>query len=52
MRWRWDTPRDADEFEDRLRGVYGDLGVVARRDGQVTLVIADSPDVAKRLAGA
>jgi len=52
MRWRWDTPRDIDEFEDRLRGVYADLGVVARRNGQVTLVIADSPDVAERLAGA
>ena len=52
MRWRWDTPRDAGEFEDRLRGVYGDRGVVVRRNGQVTLVMADRRDVAERLAGA
>jgi hypothetical protein len=52
MRWRWDTPRDVSEFDDRLQGVYGDSGVVARRNGQVTLVIADSRDVAERLAAA
>ena len=31
MRWRWDTPRDVAEFEQRLRAM--DLGVVARRGG-------------------
>jgi hypothetical protein len=47
MRWRWDTPRDVAEFERRLRAM--DLGVVARRGGLVTLVVAPEP-LAERLA--
>ena len=52
MRWRWDTPRDEDEFEARLREVIGDRGVVVRRGGTVTLVVAPDRDLAERLAGA
>ena len=52
MRWRWDTPRDVDEFETRLREVMGDRGVVARRGGTVTLALAPDRDLAERLASA
>jgi hypothetical protein len=52
MRWRWDTPRDVGQFEERLRGVMEGRGVVARRGGSVTLVVADDRALAERLAGA
>jgi hypothetical protein len=52
MRWRWDTPRDEAEFAERLRGVMGDRGVIAQRDGLVTLAIAPTRDLAVRLANA
>jgi hypothetical protein len=51
MRWRWDTPRDEAEFLDRLRGVMGSRGVVARRGGEVTLAVAADRELAERLAG-
>jgi hypothetical protein len=50
MRWRWDTPRDADEFEQRAREMLGELGVVARRGGLVTLAVAEDRGLAQRLA--
>jgi hypothetical protein len=48
MRWRWDTPRDVAEFDDRLRELQ--LGVVTRRGGLVTLVVAPDRRLAERLA--
>jgi hypothetical protein len=48
MRWRWDTPRDVAEFEERLRAMQ--LGAVARRGGLVTLVVAQDRRLAERLA--
>src|SRR3954454_15467382 len=53
MRWRWDTQRDAAEFETALRGVE-----IARVDGAtveahgdtVTLVLAPTPALARRVA--
>jgi hypothetical protein len=53
MRWRWDTERDAGEFETALRGAP-----VARVDGAtveahgdtVTLVLAPTPALARRVA--
>ncbi len=39
MRWVWDSPRDVDEFEKRLRGVMEDRGAVTRRGGAVTLAV-------------
>ena len=48
MRWRWDTPRDVTEFEERLRAMQ--LGVVTRRDGVVTLAVAPDRRLAERLA--
>ncbi|MDA0165743.1 hypothetical protein OM076_36085 [Solirubrobacter ginsenosidimutans] len=53
MRWRWDTPRDAREFETALRAAP-----VARVDGAtveahgdtVTLVLAPTPALARRVA--
>jgi hypothetical protein len=50
MRWRWDTPRDVAEFEDRLRETLGDRGAVVRRGGTVTLAVASDHDLAERLA--
>ena len=52
MRWRWDTPRDADEFHQRARDALSDLGRVTRRGGLVTLVVAGDRRLARRLAGA
>ncbi len=57
MRWVWDTPGDADEFEAKLRQFARDssLGagvVVARRGGAVTLALAPSPAAARRAATA
>ena len=52
MRWRWDTPRDADEFYERAREALSDRGLVTRRGGLVTLVVADDRGLAERLAGA
>jgi hypothetical protein len=53
MRWRWDTPRDAREFETALREWLprqpGPSAVVARgRD--VTLALAPDAALARRLA--
>ncbi|HEY6887922.1 MAG TPA: hypothetical protein VI300_09090 [Solirubrobacter sp.] len=53
MRWRWDTSRDAREFESALRAAP-----VAREDGAaveahgdtVTLVLAPTPALARRVA--
>jgi hypothetical protein len=50
MRWRWDTARDVAEFEAQARAMLGDLGVVMRRGGQVTLAVAADRRVAERLA--
>jgi hypothetical protein len=50
MRWRWDTPRDVAEFEDRLRETLGDRGAVVRHGGTVTLAVASDHDLAERLA--
>ena len=69
VRWRWDTPADAREFEAKLRQWVGDgLGAtaqdggtfgidgghvaVATRDGAVTLAMAPSGPLARRLAAA
>jgi hypothetical protein len=51
MRWRWDTPRDAAEFEARAGETLRELGVVARRGGLVTFAIAGDRALAGRLAG-
>jgi hypothetical protein len=51
MRWRWDTRRDEAEFAERLVEVIGDRGVVTRRDGTVTLVVAPTRGLAERLSG-
>ena len=55
MRWRWDSARDAREFEVALRAwvserTAGGPAHVASRDGQVTLVLAPSLELAERLA--
>ena len=51
MRWRWDTPRDEQQFAAKLEQ-FGELNdaIVTRRGGEVTLVIAP-PGVAERVAG-
>jgi hypothetical protein len=53
MRWRWDSPRDAREFETALRAWArqrpGTLRVASRR-GQVSLALAPSAELADRLA--
>ncbi len=58
MRWRWDTPRDADEFAKRLEGfAASELGeregqvAVDHSRGTVTLIVAPSPQLAARLTG-
>jgi len=58
VRWRWDTPADAQEFETKLRqwvvdglgDVEGGRVVVAERDGAVTLAMAPDERLARRLA--
>lgn len=52
MRWRWDSPRDVDEFEAKLRAWAEGRrdAVVARRGGRVTLAVADERSLAERLA--
>jgi hypothetical protein len=50
MRWRWDTPRDLDQFWARARATLGELGAVTRRGGHVTLVVASDRRLARRLA--
>ncbi|HWM09769.1 MAG TPA: hypothetical protein VNO82_10495 [Solirubrobacteraceae bacterium] len=52
MRWRWDTPRDADEFYARAREALGERGLVARRGDVITLVVAEDERLAERLARA
>jgi hypothetical protein len=52
MRWRWDTPRDADEFVARARDMLSERGLVTRRGDVVTLVVTDDRRLAGRLAGA
>ena len=53
MRWRWDSARDAREFETALRAWGrerpGPLRVASRR-GQVSLVLAPTAELADRLA--
>jgi hypothetical protein len=57
-RWRWDTPADAREFETKLRqwvrdglgDVEGGAVAVDARDGAVTLAMAPSGALARRLA--
>jgi hypothetical protein len=59
-RWRWDTPRDSREFARKLRqwvrdglgAVDGGAVVVASRDGAVTLAMAPTGGLARRLAAA
>ena len=55
MRWRWDSGRDAREFEAALRTWVGKRPArspasVASRGGQITLVLAPSLELAERLA--
>jgi hypothetical protein len=56
MRWAWDTPRDEAEFAAALRALVADglpdssRAAVGRAGGLVTLAIAPSPDLARRLA--
>jgi hypothetical protein len=57
MRWRWDTARDLREFAQRLRAWTGDAvrpaehaAAVAVRAGAVTLALAPSPALARRVA--
>jgi hypothetical protein len=54
MRWVWDTPRDEREFAAKLREFAAGLkspGVaVAARGGAVTLALAPSQPLARRLA--
>lgn len=55
MRWRWDSARDAREFEAALRAWVGKRparspATVASRDGQITLVLAPSLELGERLA--
>ena len=60
VRWRWDTPADAREFEAKLRqwvvdglgAVEGGRVVVAERNGAVTLAMAPTGPLANRLAAA
>jgi hypothetical protein len=60
LRWRWDTPRDEREFAVKLRQWVRDgLGAVdegdvavAERDGEVTLAMAPTGELARRLAAA
>ena len=59
-RWRWDTPRDEREFAVKLRqwvrdglgAVDGGDVAVAERDGEVTLAMAPTGELARRLAAA
>lgn len=55
IRWRWDTPADAAEFEAALRlfaeEVAGGSAVVTSDGGVIQLAIAPSSDEAERLAG-
>ena len=53
MRWRWDTRRDAREFETVLREWLADQpgpSAVAARGRDVTLALAPDPGLARRLA--
>ena len=54
MRWVWDTPRDEREFAAKLRQFASQLRspgrAVAVRDGAVTLALAPSAALARRLA--
>ena len=53
MRWRWDTRRDAREFETVLREWLADQpgpSAVAPRGRDVTLALAPDPGLARRLA--
>jgi hypothetical protein len=60
VRWRWDTPRDSREFAVKLRqwvrdglgAVDGGDVAVAERGGAVTLAMAPSGRLARRLAAA
>jgi hypothetical protein len=53
MRWRWDTRRDAREFETVLRlsaAARGDGAAVEARGDTVTLVLAPTPALARRVS--
>ena len=60
VRWRWDTPRDSREFAAKLRqwvrdglgAVDGGRVAVAERGGAVTLAMAPTGGLARRLAAA
>jgi hypothetical protein len=60
VRWRWDTPRDEREFAVKLRqwvrdglgAVDGGEVAVAEHGGEVTLAMAPSGPLARRLAAA
>ena len=65
VRWRWDTPADSREFAAKLRqwvrragaraadlGIDGGHVAVAERGGAVTLAMAPSGPLARRLAAA
>ena len=52
IRWRWDTPQDADEFMTALREVQWPDGVaadIASAGGEVRLGVATSTELAGRL---
>jgi hypothetical protein len=51
VRWRWDTPQDAAEFESALRTVkFASPSAIATRAGVVTLALAPSQQLAQALA--
>jgi hypothetical protein len=49
MRWRWDTERDAGEFERALRAARVDGATVEAHGDTVTLVLAPTPALARRV---
>jgi hypothetical protein len=53
IRWRWDTPRDAAEFETALRKIkFRDSSAIRTFDGVVTLAIAPYEALAQRIVRA
>ena len=49
MRWRWDSVRDAREFETALRERRLDDATVEAHGDTVTLVLAPTPALARRV---
>jgi hypothetical protein len=52
VRWRWDTPQDASEFETALRKVkFRNYSAIDNRNGVITLALASISDLPSRAAG-